>query len=112
MLFDFHKSQNGQKPNSVHATYLVYGVKLDEAHNGDEDVEMSSSSSGAAAESSPEPTRALTLIQEDMLKGKSRIVLTYHKVPRSHIHYQVRFPCIRLSSPSRSTVLAPIRPRY
>lgn len=112
MLFDFHKSQNGQKPSSVYATYLVYGVKRDEAHNGDEDVEMSSSSPGAAAESLPEPTCALALIQEDMLKGKSRIVLAYHKGLRSHAYYQMRFPCIRPSSPSKSTVLAPIRPRY
>lgn len=72
MLFEFHESQNGQKPDSVHATYLVYGEKCDDMANGDEDVEMSSSSPGADADSISEPTRALTLnlVEEDKLKGK------------------------------------------
>ena len=72
MLFEFHESQNAQKPDSVHATYLVYGEKRDDTSNGDEDVEMSSSPPGAEAESISESTRALTLtlVEEDKLKGK------------------------------------------
>lgn len=77
MLFDFHKSQNGRKPSSVHATYLIYGEKREDLLNDDEDVEMPSSGPGpgADAESLPEPTPVLTLmlVQEDMLKGKQEL---------------------------------------
>lgn len=85
MLFDFHESQNGQKPSSVHATYLIYGEKREDPLNGDEDVEMSSSSPGADVESLSEPARAKTLmlVQEDMLKGKQ---VLYSHIIRDHAH--------------------------
>jgi DNA polymerase delta subunit 3 len=49
MLFEFHKSQNARKPNSVHATYLVTGTprrteKTNGAHGRKgEDANMRSS---------------------------------------------------------------------
>lgn len=72
MLYEFHRIQNGQKPSSVHATYLLYGEKLENQPSADEDVEMSSSPPGEVPEALSEPTRALTLtlVQEDKLKGK------------------------------------------
>lgn len=85
MLFDFHESQNGRKPSSVHATYLIYGEKHEDLPNGDNDVEMSGSGPGADAESVSEPTRALTLmlVQEDMLKGKQEL---YSHITRDYAH--------------------------
>lgn len=72
MLFEFHKCQNGQKPNSVHATYLVCGEKLGDRPSSDGDVEMASPSPSVDAESLLEPLPAITLclVQEDQLKGK------------------------------------------
>ena len=36
MLYDFHKQQNAKKPESIHATYLLSGIKREEpATNGD-----------------------------------------------------------------------------
>ena len=72
MLFEFHKTQNGHKSDSVHATYLVYGEKFGDQPSADEDVDMSSSPTGEDGEPLSEPTRALTLtlVQEDKLKGK------------------------------------------
>lgn len=73
MLYDFHKSQNARKPNSVHATYLVYGTKRAEEPNqpvqGDGDVEMTSSI--PEVESIPEqvPTFTLSLVTEKKLQG-------------------------------------------
>ncbi len=75
MLYDFHTSQNAKKPGSLHATYLLYGVKKAEQskprihENGD--VEMSSSM--AEVESIPEriPTLALSLVNEAKLSGKA-----------------------------------------
>jgi DNA polymerase delta subunit 3 len=73
MLYDFHIYQNKQKPNSVHATYLVYGRKAAEAQKGaDGDVEMNMSSSmpGQEGEDEPEvPTFTLSLIREESLTG-------------------------------------------
>lgn len=63
MLFEFHQKQNANKANSVHATYLITGVKRasERTSNGNgrdgEDVTMRSSpfmSSMPGPEEAPE----------------------------------------------------------
>jgi DNA polymerase delta subunit 3 len=73
MLFDFHKWQNEKQPGTIHATYLLYGVKKQEITNSqaqqDGDVEMSGSLH--ETESNPEtvPTFVMSLVKEEDLKG-------------------------------------------
>jgi hypothetical protein len=55
MLFEYHKLQNRRKPNSVHATYLIYGAKHETSVDSDSD-----SSTGFA----------LSLVSENNLEGK------------------------------------------
>ena len=66
MLYDFYKYQNALRAESVHATYLVYGVK-DPVPQPDVDVEMDSSQPEALTEKVP--TLTMTLVSDDKLKG-------------------------------------------
>lgn len=70
MLYDYHIYQNAQKPNSVHATYLVFGKESSSKSAPDGDVEMSSS---IPEEEEPlsetVPVDVLTLAREEQLKG-------------------------------------------
>jgi DNA polymerase delta subunit 3 len=76
MLYDFHKSQNGKRPGSVHATYLVYGTRKDE-HGGsqpkpsqdDNDIDMMSSMPEPEENDDPVPVLTLSLVPEDRLNG-------------------------------------------
>jgi len=63
ILYEFHKSQNAKRPSSIHATYLVYGVKTPEKAQEDGDVEMTSSAPDPDAhnESAPDVVMAYTL---------------------------------------------------
>jgi DNA polymerase delta subunit 3 len=78
MLYDFHKWQNGKRPGSVHATYLVYGTKKEE-HGGsqprpsqdDDDVDMMSSMPEPEETDDVIPVFTLSLVPEDGLKGLS-----------------------------------------
>lgn len=74
MLYDYHVYQNEQKPKSIHATYLVYGLKASQKQKGaDGDVEMSMSSSMPDQDGNDEehvPTYTLSLIREENLTGK------------------------------------------
>lgn len=70
MLYDYHSYQNTQKPDSIHATYLVYGIKPSENGEGDGDVEMSSSMPEHGPISEEIPASTLTLVREENLKGK------------------------------------------
>lgn len=74
MLYDFHKYQNGQTPNSVHATYLVYGSKA-ATLQADGDVEMASSMPEQDGDSDVVSATAVTLVAEDKLQGKLRAQL-------------------------------------
>ncbi len=71
MLYDFYKYQNALRADSVHATYLVYGVK-DAIPQPDVDVEMDNSQ--------PEPlteqvqTMTMTLSSDDKLTGTRQLV--------------------------------------
>lgn len=71
MLYDFHHWQNGKRPGSVHATYLIYGTKREEQTqvNQDGDVEMSSSPP-EPEEQEVIPVHALQLVSESELEGK------------------------------------------
>jgi DNA polymerase delta subunit 3 len=79
MLFDFHKWQNGKRPGSVHATYLVYGTKKDEhassqpQQSQDGDVDMMSSMPEQEENDDAVPVQTLSLIPEDELKGPSAL---------------------------------------
>jgi len=87
MLYDFHRSQNGRKPGSIHATYLLCGTRKPEIAstsngdekvvNGDGDVPMSnisflsSSMLGQDVESEIEtiPVTEVILVKEEDLEG-------------------------------------------
>jgi len=82
MLYEFHRTQNAKKPNSVHATYLVTGRKRPQnTHNGvhtksEEDTSMESSSMPSSlpmSESQQEAghilTTCVTLVREENLEG-------------------------------------------
>lgn len=84
MLYEFHRIQNGKKPGSVHATYLLSGTKREEARatNGeakddDEDVHMQSSPFMSSSMPQPEetapavPILSITLVREEDLEGEA-----------------------------------------
>ena len=83
MLYDYHHKQNAKKLGSVHATYLVDGVKslegasqLNGTKSDGEDTPMQSSpfmSSSApqqGAEHEVDHLRCVTLTREEDLDGK------------------------------------------
>lgn len=69
MLFDFHKQQNSVKPSSLHATYILYGVKARHGAQSDGDVEMSSSMPQSGYLSEDVPLTTMTLVAEEDLEG-------------------------------------------
>lgn len=73
MLYDYHSWQNGKKPGTVHATYMIYGIKKSAQANGhsqrDEDVEMASSPPEPAPQAEEVPLKTLSLVAEDNLGG-------------------------------------------
>lgn len=84
MLYDYHVYQNEQKPSSIHATYLVYGLKASEKQKGaDGDVEMSMSSSMPDQEGDDEeevPIYTLSLVREENLTGKEGSIQHYRNL--------------------------------
>jgi DNA polymerase delta subunit 3 len=70
MLFEFHKWQNSLSPGTIHATYIVYGRKIQVSTQEDGDVEMGSSMPEAEELSERVLTFTLTLVQEEKLKGE------------------------------------------
>lgn len=85
MLYEFHQWQNEKKSESVHATYLVYGVKKTQETNGhvqeDGDVEMSSSMPEVEPFSEQVPISTLTLAREEHLKGWPQATLFEGAMP-------------------------------
>jgi len=75
MLYEYQRFQNDAKPQSVYATYLIYGTKREEElpvnDNVDGDVEMN----GSGTDDDLEPlsdavhTSTLTLAAEENLNG-------------------------------------------
>ena len=70
MLYEYHKYQNAQKPDSIHATYLVYGVKKSEASQEDGDVDMASSMPDQDETPDVVHSNTLTLVREEDLTGE------------------------------------------
>ncbi|KAL8382636.1 hypothetical protein RB595_006426 [Gaeumannomyces hyphopodioides] len=80
MLYEFHKSQNDRKSGSVHATYLMYGVKRaaeQSTQAGDGDVEM------AEEPSEHVPTYTLSIAKEEDL---SDCLALYDHVSSIHVY--------------------------
>ncbi|KAK4193828.1 DNA polymerase subunit Cdc27 [Podospora australis] len=85
MLYEFHRSQNAKHAGTIHATYVVYGVKTADAQNNgaDDDVEMAHS--GSESQSIPDvvPTYTLSLVAEEHLKD---VLAEYDEVSSIHIY--------------------------
>ncbi|KAK7926484.1 hypothetical protein PG985_003482 [Apiospora marii] len=82
MLYEFHKSQNEKNPNSLMATYLVYGTKKSDEQDGD--VEMTDSVSDKDETfSETVPTKTLELIREETLQDTLQ---AYEEVTSIHIY--------------------------
>jgi DNA polymerase delta subunit 3 len=85
MLYDFHSKQNAKKPQSIHATYILSGIKRKEdLPNGevkkddDGDDYMQSSPMMSSSIPMPEeeqkmtarpPTLSITLVREEDLES-------------------------------------------
>lgn len=87
MLYDFHQTQNARRPSSVHATYLLSGVRMPIAlasvtngsHKDGDDMPMADASGpGAMSSSMPEheeqvaeivPVTTITLVAEAALES-------------------------------------------
>jgi DNA polymerase delta subunit 3 len=81
MLFDFHKTQNEKQSESVHATYVVSGLKRQvvevPAKDGDDTVMNSSPFPGsymmssAPQESPASAIRSISFAREEELQGST-----------------------------------------
>lgn len=68
------------RPGSVHATYLLYGIKKVEKGQEDADVEMTSSAPEAEPLSEEVQTFTLTLVQEARLESMTRAPYPYFTI--------------------------------
>ena len=73
MLYDFHQYQNEQRPNSVHATYIVCGIKAGKSLQKNGDVEMTSSMLDDEPPSEEITTTTITLTREEDLTSAERL---------------------------------------
>lgn len=128
MLYEFHTLQNGKRSGSVHATYMLYGIRKTGQTNGhsqqDGDVEMMSS---PPVDSTMDggPVTTLSIVAEENLKD---VLAQYESVSSIHIYSlgthpvkdlhllaDVSRPIIDLSaedSTNRQQSLGPIRNPY
>lgn len=85
MLYEFHLSQNAKRPGTVHATYLVYGVKSggNIRKGANEDVEMASSPPYAESVTEVVQSYALSLVAEENLKDA---LAGYEEVSSIHVY--------------------------
>jgi hypothetical protein len=84
MLFDFHKTQNEKQSKSVHATYVVSGLKRQDVEapvkDGDDTVMNSSPfPSSYMMSSAPQMTpetviRSISFAREEELKGSAALL--------------------------------------
>lgn len=94
MLYEFHKTQNSKKPNSLHATYLLTGRRLvqqdqsqvsDEQQMDGEDSHMRSSplpaSSAPETQESGQPEfssmKVVMLVKQEELEGESLFSMVF-----------------------------------
>ncbi|KAI1373274.1 DNA polymerase subunit Cdc27 [Hypoxylon crocopeplum] len=88
MLYEFHKWQNDKRPGSLHATYLVYGIKkrMEKASEQDGDVEMTDSQNSEDMHvpfSDEVPTYTLSLVKEEQLQD---VLAEYDEVTSIHVY--------------------------
>ncbi|KAI1775749.1 DNA polymerase subunit Cdc27 [Hypoxylon cercidicola] len=86
MLYEFHKWQNDKRPGSLHATYLVYGIRknVEKVEEQDGDVEMTDSHREMHISFSDEvPTYTLSLIRETQLQ---EALAEYDEVTSIHVY--------------------------
>ncbi|OHX01074.1 DNA polymerase delta subunit 3-like protein [Colletotrichum incanum] len=93
MLYEFHRSQNGMRPGTIHATYLIYGIQKVVKVQEDGDVEMTSSPPDVEPLSDEVVTHSLTLVPGDRLK---EVLATYEEVSSFHIYSLSRHPITEL----------------
>ncbi|KXH60147.1 DNA polymerase subunit Cdc27 [Colletotrichum salicis] len=105
MLYDFHRSQNGMRPGTIHATYLIYGTQTAKKVQDNGDVEMTSSPPDVEA-SEDVVTHSMSLVPGDLLKGNwnthvpplavtdlsLETLATYEEVSSFHIYSLARHP--------------------
>jgi vacuolar-type H+-ATPase catalytic subunit A/Vma1 len=117
MLYDFHKWQNDRRPETLHATYLVYGIQKkqpEQAEQEDEDVEIADSTSEVGHHFSDEVlTHTLTLTKEEQLQGER---VKRRHLPDDHAreltrYYKMFYGSTRRLHLSTSTVWHLIRSR-
>ncbi|KAI0910856.1 DNA polymerase subunit Cdc27 [Ustulina deusta] len=85
MLYDFHKWQNDKRPNTLHATYIVYGTKSRPVQQ-DQDVEMTDSQTSEAVDapfSELVPTHTLSLVSQEQLQES---LSQYNEVASIHVY--------------------------
>lgn len=74
MLYEFHNEQNVKRSGSVHATYMLYGIRKNAQTNGhsqhDGDVHMTSSPPELESAVDDGPVITLALVAEESLKGR------------------------------------------
>ncbi|ETS75843.1 hypothetical protein PFICI_12787 [Pestalotiopsis fici W106-1] len=79
MLYEFHKWQNDKRPDTLHATYLVYGTRKKQVEaNGD--VEMTDSQSENETDVS---SNTMTLVREEKLQ---EALQQYEEVTSIHVY--------------------------
>ncbi|KAK2001648.1 DNA polymerase subunit Cdc27 [Colletotrichum falcatum] len=93
MLYEFHRSQNGMRPGTIHATYLVYGIQKAAKVQEDGDVEMTSSPPDVEPLSDDVVTHSLTLVPGARLK---EVLATYEELSSFHIYSLARHPTTEL----------------
>ncbi|RDA92199.1 hypothetical protein CP533_5590 [Ophiocordyceps camponoti-saundersi (nom. inval.)] len=81
LLYDFNKNQNAKRAGSIHATYLLSGVKSLKAPV--EEADEVPSSSAPESLTKPPPTMTLTLVGEEKLED---ILREYREVTSIHIY--------------------------
>ncbi|WYZ45091.1 hypothetical protein EsH8_VIII_000407 [Colletotrichum jinshuiense] len=89
MLYEFHRSQNGMRPGTIHATYTVYGIQKVEKTQEDGDVEMTSSPPDVESLSDEVVTHSMTLVSGERLK---EVLATYEDVSSFYIYSLARHP--------------------
>ena len=76
-LYEFYRAQNASKAGSVHATYLIYGSKT-------EDRQPDTDMDGSAPEHEPlsdyVPTKTVTIVAEEKLKGLGTCIMTLLRI--------------------------------
>lgn len=95
MLFEFHRVQNGKKPGTIHATFLISGIKRREescngvaTQDGDGDDCMQSSPFMASSVPLPEGTGESSLLTITLVKEEDldRVRLQYDHISSIHMY--------------------------